>query len=430
MSHPEKALLASLVFPGDLGTIAREGLDLQCIPTEEFRYVVDWALGYYQRSGQEMAPSEVALSIQFPDLFSDHEIKLGYPEDSVEWALDKLKGNYVHSQYQGLIKSGAVAMAESDDLTRGDVIDATVQAMLDLSRSLQSRNLYVDAISDGFGQTLANYENRGVDVLSGMTFGFPEIDQHSYGVHDGELAILAAPPKAGKSYWAAKVAINEWQQGRTPVLYTLENSVAMTLDRMVCMAMGISSRDWQRGRVLPEQVEAVRAWVSAIENSDRPLWVLHPEPGKRTSDRMVQEAMLRDADSVIIDQLTFMEDARPSKGKGRPYEVRDILHDLKSAISSSRRAIPCLLTHQITRDGQKEAGKLGRLEMWHLAESSEAERTADFVFGLYQTADDKVVRRAKVQTLASRRTDLKHWQIQWDLELGLMRVLSELVFSD
>jgi hypothetical protein len=76
------------------------------------------------------------------------------------------------------------------------------------------------------------------------------------------------------------------------------------------------------------------------------------------------------------------------------------------------------LAHQINREGVKAADKVGHLEMYHLADSSEVERTADWVFGLYASRADKASKRAKFQVLAARRASNKQWNMRWDVDLG------------
>jgi hypothetical protein len=56
--------------------------------------------------------------------------------------------------------------------------------------------------------------------------------------------------------------------------------------------------------------------------------------------------------------------------------------------------------------------------MWHLAESAEVERTADWVFGLWQSDMMRQGAVAYLQTLASRRADIVHWQLGWEPWIG------------
>jgi hypothetical protein len=144
-------------------------------------------------------------------------------------------------------------------------------------------------------------------------------------------------------------------------------------------------------------------------------------------EAMVREAHIREADSLAIDQLTFIESA-PVKGARPPRHeaVRDIMHELKVAISGGPRKLPCLLAHQVNREGMKAADKTGHLEMWMLAESSEVERTVDWAFGMYRSIDDRMTQSATLQTLAARREDVASWRMAYDPSIGLMRTIREI----
>jgi hypothetical protein len=76
------------------------------------------------------------------------------------------------------------------------------------------------------------------------------------------------------------------------------------------------------------------------------------------------------------------------------------------------------MLHQINRDGKKEAAKTGRYTMEHMAESSEVERSADFVFTVYQSEEDRVLQQAILDTLKFRRGPLKTWELAYRLDIG------------
>jgi hypothetical protein len=84
-----------------------------------------------------------------------------------------------------------------------------------------------------------------------------------------------------------------------------------------------------------------------------------------------------------------------------------------------------LLAHQINREGIKAAEKDGELHMTHLAESAEVERTADWVFGLYQTESHRLAQTASLKILAARRVEPKEWTITWRPASGFVTVLGE-----
>ena len=61
-----------------------------------------------------------------------------------------------------------------------------------------------------------------------------------------------------------------------------------------------------------------------------------------------------------------------------------------------------------------------------MAEAAEVERTADWVFGLWQSRTMRDFNRCYLQTLASRREDLLDWSLIWRPWNGEMRIEREI----
>lgn len=416
-----------LVDSDSLATLTREGLHDYCIPTDDLREIYIWAMEVYFRSGQVMAPSLEAMQSEWGDVLSDHEVEIDVaPPDSIEWVIDDLKGSYTYRMGQDFTKRFAVAMAEANTKDRVQVLQEHAGQLVQLAMDMESHESRLD-VREGMAEALRDYERRAEDAEShqvvGMRFGLSDIDTYTRGIHPGELAVLAAPPKVGKSMLAARTALHSWRAGRCVVLFTLENSVQMTIDRMVCLDQGVNYRDWQQGRCTPEEVERVRERSESIATSDTPLMIIRPDLGKRSMEMMVQQAHAHGADDLIIDQLTFVEP--PDDRAARHTQIRDMMHALKGAISTGRKMLPALLVHQISREGTKASDKTGYLELHHFAEGSEVERTADWGFGLHRSKDDLYAQTAKFQTLVSRREAIKHFKLTWQIDHGNINVRGE-----
>ena len=422
----QTTLIQHLTDPDAIEAIVREGLPEDCLPSEQLRRVYAWSVDYWHRSGRLKAPSDAVLVAEFGDVLSDHEIDLVEPEDSVEWALDDLKGGYVHRQTADLQKRLAVEMSEAETAERIEVVRDYSTELVALALEVARADEVVDA-REAMAERLMAYEARSAgDAITGARLGLPEVDVYTGGVHPGELLILAAGPKVGKSFMLNYAALREWESGRAVVLFTLENSVEMTLDRIASLAARIDPMAWQRGESTEDDIAAVRAFHERLSASPTPLWVIHPAPGERTAEQMVRQAQVLGADTLLIDQLTFIEHPNPAR-KTRQEVVRDITHALKSLISTGRDRMPCILAHQINREGVKAAAKDGRHEMTHLAESSEVERTADWVMSLYQGSEYAAVNRIFLQTLASRRAPIRNYDLDWDIASASIGVLREVV---
>lgn len=426
-AHGQTTIMCHLTDASAIDAIASEGLDPSVLPDERLRPLFTFAIDYWRDSGCLAAPSVTVFMDRYGDLLSDCGVDLAAgPDDTVEWAITDLKGDYARAQTSSLLKRIATEMAEADHEDRLDVLADAAGAMVSLSLSLTSRSTRLD-VREARPQIIDAYNQRASESgggIRGATLGFDDIDSATGGIHDGELAVLAGVQKSGKSFLAGWAALAEHRRGRSPVLFTLENSIEMTATRIACMAAGVNATLWDRGESSPEEVADVERWMSAIEGHEIGLHVVSPPSGQRSFADMVTTAWMLGADTIIVDQLTFVEIAAPSDRRTQTQQIGQALHDLKVLISTGRRPMPCLLVHQINREGAAAADKTGKLEARHLANSAEVERTADFVFGLYQSPDQRVLGEATFSMLAARRTDLFDWSVRWQPSSGNVRVLS------
>lgn len=403
-----------------LEVIAKEGLDPRVLPTEVLRPVVGWALNYYRQSNQ--APTPAVMNEHFTDLLSDYEIDPeGDVEESIEWAIDDLKGSYVRNESGRFTRRLAQAITDADNTGRVEVLAEFASELAAMTTMLMPRTTQVDLrhqgddMLDAYAKAVANQGQ-----IIGMSLGFPQMDAYTGGIHDGELAILGGPPKSNKSFFLDYAAYKNWERGRTQALFTLENSIEMTQMRIACMANNIDIRQMESGTLPDEDILRLIHWIdNVLKPSPTPLLIFSPSMVQRTPHAIVQTARAYNADDLIIDQLTFMEDSDPNRNHSRTTELRSILHDLKALISTGRHRLPCLLAHQINREGIKDAQSAGRLKMSHFAESAEVERTADWAFALWQSDDHKEMNRMLWQTLGSRRGALRDFDmVTWDIVHG------------
>lgn len=430
-SRAEDVLYLSLTDVDALETIAKRGLDTDLIPTVPMRDVVTWAIEQYFASGMTQAPSRTALLDTWGEVIDDARVEL-LPEDeeadTISWALDDLASQYVHWRFQQFTKDAATAMATAPPTDRTKVLSVVTDELFHLNTAIQPQHSET-GLSDGVHTAMMQYEVEQIEGhhRRGMMTGLELIDDHTYGIREGELAIFAAGPKTGKSFALDLFAINEFERGRKVVLFTLENSVEMTILRMMTLRCGVSYRSLQRGECSEMELERVRVWMDRLANpepGDGVLEVIMPEPGQRTVQAMVRRARMSGADSVFIDQLTFVEHANPGR-KQRNEVLGEILHELKAMISSGPNQMSCMLAHQINRAGVEAAKKAGQLAMEFLAESSETERTADWVFGLHQSREQGRIGEATLQILAARRERNTAWTMTWEPFHGLVAAVEE-----
>lgn len=427
----EKALLGLLTDKDSLDVLLREGFNTGIMPTEELGQVVDWSMTYISTSGK--APTVLALTERFGDLLSDMEVDVSeIPEESIEWAVEQLTFTFGKKIAADITRSMAREVATSTPETilevlseHSAVLGATVSDMAPQTTRVDMRERG-QAMLDAY-ELAASQE----DGISGLTFGLTEIDHHYGGIRDGEVAVFASPAKVGKSAWLIHLALNDWRRGRSPALVTLENSIEMTEMRFACQALHLDYQELERGTLSAQEHGMLVEWVhDVLTPADNPLHILQPPPGQRTAISLVQQAQALSADSLLVDQLTFVEPVRTRKDLSKAYEVAETMRHFKTGISSGRHKMPLALAHQVTRDGVKSAGQTGRLQMSHMADSSEVERAADMLFGLYASEEQKQHNGMELQALAVRRVQPVSYDLHWRIHMGFVNVQYTLTEED
>lgn len=424
----EHVLIRLLIDLPSLAYLAAEGLNTELLPTAELHDVLNYALAYYTQSGR--APTDDVLRERFGDRLNDNDIDIDDPpNETVEWAIVELTSSFIKRRTKNFATDLGAAIMEATPEEQPDVLAQKLAELSDINQAVTPRRTQVDLRESG-DAILREYQQAAETdgEPRGLRFGLEQIDRYTHGIHPGELAVLAAPTKTGKSWLAAWIAYCEWKAGRRAGLFTLENSIEMTRLRIGCIALHLPIDQLMRGTLPPEDLATLESWVNdELVKSETPLRIFHPSPAMRTAQAIMQQATAVGCESLLIDQLTFMEVTRNpyQRTEKQTEEVGRIMHDLKSLISTGRHPIPCLLVHQINREGTRRVQASGRLDMSDLANSSEVERTADWVFGLYATRVEHVVSRMALQTLASRRVKPKDFDLIWRIDVGRISVTGE-----
>jgi replicative DNA helicase len=433
---PEKALFGLLTEVDSIEELELSGFDPKLIPSSELRPIYEWAIHQYRISGNLKAPTPLMfLETECPGCggrsMAEVLLEAGIlidvvPEESVQWVIEELRARNLTSRTKDFVVGLSKEITSVPADKRVEVFSSHVAEAVQIYLEQQTKRNVFELASDG-GDILTAYDARAADLskFRGLQLGLDDVDTHMNGLHEGELMVLSAPPKGSKSYMLARIALKEFERGRKVALFTLENSIEMTRDRIACLATGVNPQKFEGGECDLDQIEAIQKWVTRLSDSteNQKLFIISPPEGSRTVQAMVSEALIRGVDSLLIDQLTFVDpiDARAA----RPLQIREIMHATKTLISTGPRKIPCVVAHQLTRDGIKTARKVGHLEMDDLAEGSEAERTADWVFSMWQSEDARQVGQFLFQILAARRRGTRAWTVNWDVDTGQMSVYAE-----
>ncbi len=445
-TRSEDVLLQGLTDSEALNAVVESAFDLEAIPTMEIRKIVKWAIEYYADSDFAMPPSREALEQTWGedirrlgiDLLPDDE-----DSDTIQWALKDLNSRYANAQFQMFQRSATARVAEADPTQKVSEIVSAASELMNLSNSIQAGSQRASGAL-GIKQAIAKQRVRSAQdsLVQGLTLGLEDLDDNLLGIREGELCIAMGAQASGKSLLSVMAALDNWNRGKNVCLITLENSLEMTWDRLLVAGVNrffadklrdagvepLEMRDWMTGTAEKVHKEAALEFLDMMEARDT-IHVSMPARGSRTPEAIVNAARMVDADVLIIDQLTFLEySGRGNKPKHE--QMGDMLHDLKSLISANARPIPCLLLHQLNREGIKNAEKTGTISAYNAADSAEVERTADVLLAIYQSRVEATVDQARMLCLKYRRGFPKDYLCEWDKGHLMARTLREIEEMD
>lgn len=364
-----------------------------------------WATEYFVNSGFRHAPTKQSILSEFPSL------ELKDPEESLTWICSEIKKRYLGGNLQGLVLDVADIMQEEPERAIALIQSKTWELSNNTDDRTSTSNIKKNIEARKVRMLEREEANKNNEIVGART-GFYEIDKHTGGLLDGELAAVAGFAKAGKTWIGLNVAVSASKAGKRAMFVTLELSIEEVEDRLDAMMSGVSYARLQSGALSKSEKADLDDYYEKIDEYGDIL-VEQPPVGKRTVPHVVRRARESGADVLIIDQMSFMENT-----KGEPIielqEYRNIVSDLKREISRrDERRIPCYLLAQMNR--ASIGTRHGRGDMSTLASTSELERTADIVYGISKTRQESLHSKSTLEILGARRLDRKAWLITTEL---------------
>lgn len=229
------------------------------------------------------------------------------------------------------------------------------------------------------------HQNQG--AIPGIATGFFDFDRMTHGLHNGEVALIAARPGQGKSSLAMNIADHVAVELRLPVgVFSLEMTAESLMLRMMCSRGRVNLRHVSGGTLTQTDFNRIRD-VSVVLNNNR----LHIDDSRgltilqlrAKARRMHQQHGIR---LFIIDYGQLLRSSN-HRASNREQEVADIssgIHNLAGELN-----VPILTLVQLNRNVEHR-GPGSKPRLSDLRESGAWEMDADLVALLYRSgqADD------------------------------------------
>jgi replicative DNA helicase len=309
-------------------------------------------------------------------------------------AIDKIDKEQDHEGALIALQSGIIKLDENGFSQTNDV-DITEEAEVDRrwARYLQRKE-----IPDG---------------LLGYPTGFPTIDQVTSGLQNGQLIVITATPKTGKSTVALQIALNVHEKSEIiPMFYSFEMSNREQEDRYDAMRARISHKRLITGQLTDEEANRYKTKLEGLKERER-FWLVDSASGSTLSG-VVAKLQLHRPSILFIDGMYLMIDEQTGEAN-TPQALTNLTRGFKRL--AQKFDIPIIITTQ-SLDWKK--GKGGRLTANSIGYSSSFFQDADVLFGLEKPEEDVDETRV-LSILASRNSGPGSTFLTWEWETATFR---------
>lgn len=222
--------------------------------------------------------------------------------------------------------------------------------------------------------------------LTGVSSGFKDLDQFTFGFQRQEMIILAARPSMGKTSlalnFAEAAAMPKKGQGVTTLVFSLEMSAAQLALRMLCSRARVNMKLLRDGLLSKNGEEQQRLLAAADEFSKAPIFIDDSSfltiMELRAKSRRV--AARHKLGFVVVDYLQLLAPTDPKTP--REQQVAEISRGLKAL--AKELDVPVIVLSQLNRSAEKE-NRTPKLS--DLRESGSIEQDADVVLMLARPRD-------------------------------------------
>jgi replicative DNA helicase len=245
--------------------------------------------------------------------------------------------------------------------------------------------------------------------LIGMATGFSLIDQATAGLQPGQIIVIIAPPKTGKSVIALQTAVNLHEDGFVPMFQSFEMSSREQQTRHDAMRANISHARLTRGALKTD--EEVRYAKSLKRMETMHNFYLTDGVASGTLSGLQAKIEKLQPDVIFVDGVYLMTDEVTGELGISFLALTNITRGLKRLAQKVQK--PIVVTTQVLESKMKG----GRVSASSIGYSSSFFQDADVILALErQDAEDDSSRLFRIE--ASRNCGKVEVELLWDWENG------------
>jgi replicative DNA helicase len=267
----------------------------------------------------------------------------------------------------------------SEDI--GDLLDNCEQRIFEIAeRGQTSDTESIQALLKAALQRIDNLQGSETGRITGISTGYPDLDEILDGMHPAELLIVAGRPSMGKTSLALNIADNVATKGEKKgvLIFSCEMAREQIAQNMLCANARIDAHKMRRGNL--DEKDWQELPMAADRLSGSPIFI-DDTPGLSVLALRSKARRLcarHKIEVLIVDYLQLLTAGR--RAENRQMEITYISQSLKHLARELR--VPIVALSQLNRAVDARQDK--RPLMADLRESGSIEQDADVILFLYR----------------------------------------------
>lgn len=401
----EAKLLSAAIQIRDLSPLFERNVSDGWFTVEEDRRV--WTFMRSHFAAYAECPSQEVIKANFPTY------EISPLTDSIDYLLDDLVDKRRKNSITTTLRSAV------DEIQQNNNHESALMIMQSGIVRLEDEGLNKTSDVNLITTTESRWEDyifrKNNPGLLGIATGFPTIDAVTNGLQKGQLIVVVATPKTGKSTLALQVSDNVHQQGFSTMFQSFEMSNREQQDRYDSMRAKVSHNRLITGKLTGEEETKYKEALDEMAKGDTNFWLVDSAHGITVSAIQSKIQTLQ-PDLVVIDGVYLMMDEQSGESN-TPQALTNITRSLKRLAQRTDR--PIIITTQALNWKTKK----GKVSTDSIGYSSSFLQDADVVFGL-EREDESVDDTRILKVMAARNSGNVEASLMWDWSTGLFREMT------
>ena len=328
--------------------------------------VWDFVKEYYNETKQ--IPDTDLLATRFRDF---------EPVDSgpTIYHVNRLKETFLDESLRGAVKKAAQLLQDNQSSNALKSLNADISSISRLTARV--RDIDVTDVDDA----MAYFEKqRQASKLGdiGIRSGIAAFDVClPMGISKGQLGVLLAYPAIGKSWMAMFLAVKAWENGRVPMILSLEMTEQEVRNRIYTIAGDgkFSHRAISAGRIDEKEF---KDWADKNVTGKQPFKIISNDGGSEVTPNVIRAKIDQyKPDIVFIDYLQLMQD-NAGTSSNETVKIKNLSRELKLLAISEQ--VPIIAIASATPDDASDLESVPQLGQ--VAWSRQIAYDADWVLAM------------------------------------------------